>query len=65
MKILVEPGRRLSEQGHNDPCSYRLAIFYEVGETRREALLRCRERARSLDFELVPVAAQDAVVAAN
>ncbi len=53
LEVLVQPGRRLSEQGHNDPDSYRLAIFYEVGETRREALLRCRERARSLDFGLV------------
>jgi hypothetical protein len=57
LEILVSPGLRLSEQGHNDPDSYRLAIFYEVGETRQEALLRCRERARSLDFELVPTAA--------
>ena len=54
LEILVEPGRLLSEQGHNDPASYRLAIFYEVGETREEALVRCRHRARSLDFELVP-----------
>ena len=60
LEILVQPGLRLSEQGHNDPQSYRLAIFYEVGETRREALLRCRERARSLDFRLV---AADAPIA--
>ena len=53
LEILVAPGRMLSEQGHNDPASYRLAIFYEVGETREEALHRCRERARSLDFGLV------------
>jgi biotin carboxylase len=57
LEVLVEPGRRLSEQGHNDPTSYRLAIFYEVGETRQEALARCRARARSLRFELVPTGA--------
>jgi hypothetical protein len=52
LEILVEPGLRLSEQGQNDPRSYRLALFFETGETREEALLRCRERARSLDFGL-------------
>jgi hypothetical protein len=58
LEILVEPGLRLSEQnlgrGGNDPHSYRLAIFYETGETKEEALLRCRERASSLDFGLIP-----------
>lgn len=53
LEILVRPGQRLSEQGQNDPRSYRLAIFYEVAETRTEALLRCRERALALDFALV------------
>jgi hypothetical protein len=57
LEVLVEPGRRLSEQGTNDAQSYRLAIFHEVGETREEALARCRARARSLDFGLVPLAA--------
>lgn len=52
LEILVEPGLRLSQQGQNDPGSYRLAIFYEIGETKHEALVRCRERARSLDFVL-------------
>jgi hypothetical protein len=53
LEILVRPGQRLSEQGQNDPRSYRLAIFYEVAETRSEALLRCRERALALDFALI------------
>jgi hypothetical protein len=54
VEILVEPGRRLSQQGTNDADSYRLAIFHEVGETRAEALRRCRARAASLAFELEP-----------
>jgi biotin carboxylase len=54
VEILVEPGSRLSEQGTNDADSYRLAIFHELGETRGEALERCRARAASLDFDLVP-----------
>lgn len=53
LEILVQPGRRLSQQGQNDPRSYRLAIFYEVAETRTEALVRCRERALALDFALI------------
>jgi hypothetical protein len=51
-EILVRPGRRLSEQGTNDAHSYRLAIVYEAGETREEAVRRARERARSLPFRL-------------
>jgi biotin carboxylase len=58
LEILVRPGRRLAEQGTNDSQSYRLAIFYEVGETREEALARCRARARALDFALVPMPAR-------
>jgi biotin carboxylase len=54
LEILVEEGRRLSEQGTNDAESYRLAIFSECGETQEEALARCRARAASLAFELVP-----------
>ena len=54
VEILVEPGTRLSEQGTNDAESYRLAIFHEWGETREEALGRCRARAASLAFDLVP-----------
>jgi ATP-grasp domain len=52
LEILVQPGRRLSEQGTNDTASYRLAIFTEWGETREAAVRRCRERARSLRFVL-------------
>ena len=52
LEVLVRPGLRLSEQGTNDPQSYRLAIFSEWGTTREEALERCRERAASLPFVL-------------
>ncbi|MEX2211407.1 MAG: hypothetical protein WD689_06560 [Gaiellaceae bacterium] len=55
LEVLVRPGLRLSEQGAaNDASSYRLAIFVESGETREEALTRCRERARRLAFRLRP-----------
>lgn len=55
LEVLVRPGLRLSEQGAaNDAVSYRLAIFVEAGETREEALTRCRERARRLRFGLRP-----------
>ncbi|MET0938573.1 MAG: ATP-grasp domain-containing protein [Gaiellaceae bacterium] len=52
LEILVRPGIRLSEQGTNDTASFRLAIFTEWAETREAALQRCRQRARSLRFEL-------------
>jgi hypothetical protein len=53
LELLVRPGLRLTEQGGaNDAASYRLAIFVESGETRGEALTRCRERARRLAFRL-------------
>jgi hypothetical protein len=52
LELLVEPGRRLSEQGVNDVASYRLAIFTEWGPTREEAVARARERAASLRFRL-------------
>jgi ATP-grasp domain len=54
LEVLVEPGLRLSEQGVNDAQSYRLAIFSEFGETREEAVARCRARARALSFRLAP-----------
>lgn len=55
LEILVRPDRLLSEQsGANDPVSYRLAILYETGETREEALSRARARASELDFVLKP-----------
>ncbi len=52
LELLVRSGLRLSEQGHNDTASFRLAIFTEHGATREEALKRCRARARSLRFAL-------------
>ena len=54
VELLVRPGLYLSEQGVNDSQSYRLAILYGVGETRDEAVARCRERARALSFRLAP-----------
>jgi biotin carboxylase len=57
VELLVRPGRLLSEQGTNDPKSYRLCIFPEWGPTRAEALRRARERAARLDFRLSPVGA--------
>jgi ATP-grasp domain-containing protein len=57
VEILVKPGSRLAVQGTNDAQSYRLAIFYEAGETREEALEHCRARARELRrrFDLRPL----------
>jgi biotin carboxylase len=52
LEVLVRPGLQLSEQGTNDPESYRLAIFSEWAETREEALARCRARAAQLPFVL-------------
>jgi len=54
LEVLVRPGLRLSEQGTNDAQSYRLAILYGTGETREEAVERCRARARELSFLLRP-----------
>jgi hypothetical protein len=54
VELLVRPGLRLSEQGTNDAASYRLAIFNCWGETREQAVARCRERAERLRFELRP-----------
>jgi hypothetical protein len=55
IELLVRSGLQLSEQGVNDAQSYRLAILYGFGETREEAVERCRERARALSFRLAPV----------
>jgi biotin carboxylase len=55
LEVLVRPGVLLSEQGANDAQSYRLAIFTGFGETREEAVERCRERAASLSFRLAPL----------
>jgi hypothetical protein len=54
-ELLVRPGLRLSQQGVNDTCSYRLCIFPSEGATREEALERARARAAELDFGLAPV----------
>jgi biotin carboxylase len=54
LEVLVRPGLHLSEQGTNDAQSYRLAILYGTGETREEALERCRARAQGLNFQLRP-----------
>jgi hypothetical protein len=55
LEVLVRPGLRLSKQaGPNDEASYRLAILVATGETRDEAVTRCRERARRLGFRLRP-----------
>jgi hypothetical protein len=55
LEVLVRPGLPLSDQGTNDAQSYRLAILYESGETREEAVARARERAARLSFRLAPV----------
>jgi hypothetical protein len=54
VEILARSGRRLSEQGANDVRSFRLAIVYEAGETREEALERATARAAELRFRLEP-----------
>ena len=55
LEVLVRPGLSLSAQGTNDAQSYRLAILYESGETREEAVAKARERATALNFRLAPV----------
>ena len=55
LEVLARPGLFLSEQGQNDPQSYRLAILYGFGETREEAVARRRDRAQRLNFRLAPV----------
>jgi len=55
LEVLVRPGGVLSAQrAANDIASHRLAILYEAGETREEALARAEERARRLSFRLEP-----------
>ncbi len=54
VEVLVRPGLRLSEQGINDVESYRVAIVYGSGESRAEAVERCRARLRALRFQLAP-----------
>jgi hypothetical protein len=55
LEVLVRPGLPLSAQGTNDAQSYRLAILYESGETREEAVRKAKERAAALIFRLEPV----------
>ena len=55
LEILVRPGLQLSEQGVNDSQSYRLAIMSGAGETREEAVERCRSWAARLNFRLAPL----------
>jgi len=55
LEVLVRPGLSLSAQGTNDAQSYRLAILYESGATREEAVARARERVAGLNFRLAPV----------
>jgi hypothetical protein len=55
LEVLVRPGLPLSAQGTNDAQSYRLAILYEAGETRDEAVAKAKERAAALNFRLAPV----------
>jgi biotin carboxylase len=54
VEILAHAGRSLSEQGANDVRSFRLAIVYDSGETRDEALERAKARAAKLRFRLEP-----------
>jgi biotin carboxylase len=53
LELLVRPGLRLSEQGRNDAESFRLCIFDEFGQTRAEAVERCRIRAERLQAAFV------------
>ena len=54
VEILVHAGQNLSDAYANDPGSFRLAIVYEAGETREEAVERARARAGALRFRLGP-----------
>jgi hypothetical protein len=54
VEILVHAGENLSDAYANDPESFRLAIVYEAGETRAEAVDRARARAAALTFRLQP-----------
>jgi biotin carboxylase len=54
VEILVHAGENLSDAYANDPGSFRLAIVYEAGETRDEAVARARDRAEALRFRLSP-----------
>jgi biotin carboxylase len=54
VEILAHAGRNLSDAYANDMGSFRLAIVYDAGETREEAVARARRRAEALRFRLRP-----------
>jgi biotin carboxylase len=54
VEILAHAGRNLSGAYANDVGSFRLAIVYEAGETREEAVDRARRRVDALRFRLRP-----------
>jgi biotin carboxylase len=54
VEVLVRPGANLSDVYANDVGSFRLAIVYDAGETRGEAVARARGRAEALRFRLAP-----------
>ena len=58
LELLVGPASDSRSRDETTTQSYRLAIFDEPGETRAEAVERCRERASRLlaGFDLDPVA---------
>jgi biotin carboxylase len=54
VEILAHAGQNLSNAYANDLGSFRLAIVYDAGETREEAVERARRRAEALRFRLRP-----------
>jgi hypothetical protein len=58
VEVLVHAGQNLSDAYANDPGSFRLAIVYEAGATREEAVARARARASALSFRLAPPRAE-------
>jgi biotin carboxylase len=54
VEILAHAGSNLSDAYANDIGSFRLAIAYDAGETREEAVARARRRAEALRFRLRP-----------
>jgi biotin carboxylase len=54
VEILAHAGQNLSDEYANDVGSFRLAIVYDAGETREEAVARARRRAKALRFRLRP-----------
>jgi biotin carboxylase len=54
VEVLVQAGQNLSANRANDVGSFRLAIVYEAGETREEAVARARGHVEALSFRLEP-----------